>query len=68
MAKTTPKRNSSKGLKAKQKRLKEMIREAQKERKDQKRKVIKNPPRNWIKAKAVRVIKRDGKEIVEIKR
>ncbi len=55
----TTKRNrpntyTKKGAAAKRKRLKQMIR--------------KNPPRKWTKVKAVRVIRRAGKDILEIRK
>lgn len=49
-----PNTYTRKGAAAKRKRLKQMIRS--------------NPPRSWTKVKAVRVIRRGGKDILEIKR
>lgn len=67
MKKNRPKRKkrsaantyTRKGARAKRKRLKEMIREP---------KPRKNPPERWMKVKAVRVVKRGGRRILEIKR
>jgi hypothetical protein len=62
MKKTRPKRKNSshrRGTAAKKKRMREMIRES---------KPRKNPPKGWIKAKAVRVVRRNGRSILEIKR
>lgn len=57
--KKSPKRNkpntyTKKGAAAKRKRLKEMIRS--------------NPPRNWTKVKAVRVVRKGGRDVLEIRK
>jgi len=57
----TKKRNSphSRGTRYKKKRMAEMLREV---------KPKKNPPKGWIKANAVRVVRRNGRTILEVKR
>ena len=52
--KNRPNTYTRKGAAAKRKRLKQMIRQ--------------NPPRKWIKVKSVRVIRRGGKDILEIRK
>ncbi len=49
-----PNTYSRRGAAAKRKRLKQMIRA--------------NPPRKWLKVKQVRVVRKDGRDILEIKR
>ena len=49
-----PNTYTRKGAAAKRKRLKQMIRQ--------------NPPRKWTKVKSVRVIRRGGKDILEIRK
>ena len=48
------------GRKAKRKRLKEMI--------AKKNRVRKNPPAKWIKCNAVRVIKKNGRRVLQVKK
>jgi len=52
--KNRPNTYTKKGAAAKRKRLKEMIRS--------------NPPRNWTKVKAVRVIRKGGRDVLQIKK
>jgi hypothetical protein len=49
-----PNTYTKKGAAAKRKRLKEMIR--------------KNPPRSWTKVKAVRVVRKGGRDVLEIRK
>lgn len=57
-----PKRKNSshsRGTRYKKSRMKEMLREV---------KPKKNPPKGWIKANAVRVVRKNGRTILEVKR
>lgn len=54
-------RTKSRSVRAgKRKRMKEMIREAAK--------VRKNPPRKWMNVRAVRVVRKNGHDVLEVKR
>jgi hypothetical protein len=59
--KTAKKKNSShrRGTVAKRKRMREMIRES---------KPRKNPPSSWTKVKAFRVVRKNGRKILEVKK
>ena len=68
-AKRPKKRNSSysRGLKAKKKRLREMIREAQATRKNPKMKRLKKST-GWMTASAVKIVKRGGQMQVLVRK